>query len=286
VLVLEHVYGTMSFGTWCYAWCYDRAMAICELRAGSPGLPAIVCVHPVAGRCDAYRPLAAALAWPGRVLGIDAPAPAGDHDPGYRLSELARRYVDELDPRAPAILLGWSVGGTIAAEMTRVLAARGVHVALLGVLDARAHTPEMRQRPTDTATLARSFVYQRALEHEQAPPVPPASGEVATVLATLRAAGLAADLEDDRELERRLAVYMALTRAFLLHHEQHTIPATVHVFDAQDAHPSHPKPPTLGWENHAPRVERHAVPGTHFTLLRPRHVPELARVIATCLPQL
>jgi thioesterase domain-containing protein len=167
-----------------------------------------------------------------------------------------------------------------------VLAERGGQTALLGILDARAHVPEMRKRPTDTGTLARSFVYQRALEHEQAPPPPPVSHDAATVLATLRAAGLADDLADEAELARRLALYSALTRAFFLHHEQRAIPVPVHLFGAQDAHPSHPKPPTLGWEDHAPRVERHPVPGTHFTLLRPRFVPALAGAVAAYLPQL
>jgi thioesterase domain-containing protein len=261
-------------------------MAISVLRAGDPNVPPVVCIHPVSGRCDAYRPLAAALVWPGPVLGIDAPAPTGDDDPSYRLNQLAVRYTEQLDVRAPAILLGWSLGGSIAAEMTRIVAERGGKTAWLGILDARAHVPEMRQRPTDVATLARSFVYQRALEHELVPPPPPASPDAATMLATLRGASLADDLADEAELARRLAVYSALTRAFFLHHEARAIPVPVHLFDAQDAHPSHPKPPTLGWEAHAKRVERHAVPGTHFTLLRPRFVPELARVITGCLPQL
>jgi thioesterase domain-containing protein len=55
--------------------------------------------------------------------------------------------------------------------------------------------------------------------------------------------------------------------------------------EAADAHPSHPKPPTLGWNDLAPRVERHEVAGTHHTLLVPRRIEALARTISGCLPR-
>jgi len=59
----------------------------------------------------------------------------------------------------------------------------------------------------------------------------------------------------------------------------------LHLFESADAHPSHPKPPTLGWDDLAPSIERHEVAGTHFTLLAPRRIESLARTISRCLPR-
>lgn len=258
-------------------------MPIAILRAGDERVSPVVCIHPVSGRADAYLPLADALDWPGPVLGISAPDPAGDE--GYRLTDLASRYGDELDLRMPQRLLGWSIGGVIAAELSRTIVARGGTVSFLGVLDSRAPQPEMRQRPTDRETLARSFLHQVALTRELSPLAsPPASTRPADLLAALATLGAGDEFGDEAEAERRLQIYMGLIRA-LFHHVQRPVPVTLHLFESADAHPSHPKPPTLGWDYLAPKIERRQVAGTHFTLLAPHRIEALAATIGGCLPR-
>lgn len=258
-------------------------MPISVLRAGDERSSPVVCIHPVSGLADAYLPLAGALDWPGRVLGISAPDPAGDE--GYRLTDLASRYCDELDLRMPQLLLGWSIGGVIAAEMSRIIVARGGTVSFLGILDSRAPQPEMRQRPTDRDSLVRAFLHQIALTHEQAPlALPPASTRPGDLLAALRTLGAGSEFGDEAEVERRVQLFMALIRA-LFHHVQQPVPVTLHLFESADAHPSHPKPPTLGWDDLAPSIARHQVAGTHYTLLAPHRTDALARTIGGCLPR-
>jgi thioesterase domain-containing protein len=250
-------------------------MPIMTLRDGDPSVTPLVCVHPVSGRIEEYRPLAGALDWPGPVLAIAAP------DPGSitSLAELAQRYREEIAPRTRVRLLGWALGGVIAAELARSLVATGSQVELLALLDSRAPVPEMKQRPTDRDTIARFFMFQRAMIREQAPPPPPRSSAPEDLLATLRAAGLADDVADEAELEQRFTTYIALTRA-LFEHDQQPVPVPIHLFESSESHPSHPKPPTLGWDNLTPRLHRELVPGTHFTLLAPRRVDGLARVLS------
>jgi thioesterase domain-containing protein len=143
----------------------------------------------------------------------------------------------------------------------------------------------MRQRPTDRDTLARSFLHQLALTREQPPLAsPPASSRPADLLTALRTLGAGDEFGDEAEVERRLQLYMALIRAFF-HHVQHPVPVTLHLFESADAHPSHPKPPTLGWDDLAPRLERRQIAGTHFTLLAPHRTDALARTIGGCLPR-
>lgn len=247
------------------------------LRGGDERVAPLVCVHPPSGLAEDYRALAAALTWPGPIVGIDAP----DAD-FASLAELANGYVETLDLQKPALLLGWAIGGVIAAEMSRVVVARGGSVRFLGLLDARAPQPEMRQRPTDRASIARAYVMYRALLCEREPVPAPASSDASALLATLRQIGADAGIADEHELERRLRTVMRLMRAFFLH-DQQPVPVTIHLFESSDEHPAHPKPPTLGWEALTPHLERHFVGGTHYTLLAPRYIEALARTINSCL---
>lgn len=245
------------------------------LRAGDPQVAPLVCVHSVSGRADDYQLLAAALDWPGPVLGISAPDPVPD-----ALTDLASRYSDELDLRTPILLLGWSLGGAIAAELSRTIVARGGEVRFLGLLDSRASQPEMRKRPTDRDTLARFYLQHAALTREQPPVAPPSNTESSQLLAALRVIG--ADIADEAELERRLSTFMGLIRAFYCH-DQRPVPVKIHLFESADAHPSHPRPATLGWDDLAPGIEHHQIAGTHFTLMAPRHTDALAKTISRCL---
>ena len=148
-------------------------------------------------------------------------------------------------------LLGWQLGGVIAAELARILLERGREVAFLGILDSRAPAPEMRQRPTDRTTLERAFAnYARMMERPQSE----------------------ADFE----------TFIRLVRAFH-HHDQRPIPMPLDLFESAEAHPNHPKPQTLGWEGLVPVLHRHVVAGTHFTLMAPARVRALADAITSSL---
>src|SRR5262245_1147554 len=143
---------------------YDRGMSVVVLRAGVERIPPLVCVHPIAGRAEVYQPLADAIDWRGSVLGISAPEPGPT---GFSLRDLAMSYCDVVPARC--LLLGWALGGVIAAEMSRTIVGRGGEVLFLGMLDSRAPQPEMRARSTDRDTFVRFFLQQAALMREQTP---------------------------------------------------------------------------------------------------------------------
>jgi len=226
------------------------------LRAGRSDIEPIVCVHPVTGAITPYRALAAALAWDGPVVAIAAPAGGGE----VELADLAARYLGLLDPAVPLRVLGWGLGGVIAAEM----AAGAPSVRFVGLIDSRAPTPDMRARPTDRATLARAFVQHTVLARELAL-VTPTGPDAAAVLAALREAG-ADDGADETAIEERLQTFAALVRAFY-RHTPRPVPIAIDLYESTESHPSHPKPPTLGWDGLAPAVVHHPVPGNHFTVL-------------------
>ena len=246
-----------------------------RLRVLAPGRagPALCFVHPASGDSSAYAGLAARLDWPGPVLGIDA---HGLHEAGpgpSSLIEIAADYLACAAPHEPRHLLGWSVGGVLAAEMSQQLNDAGRPVAFLGLFDCRAPVPEMRQRATDELSLARMFALTTARMRGREI-VPPSEATPAAVLAALREV---ATEWTEEEVARRLAVGGRLARA-LFGHEQRRIAARIHLFEAEDQHPQHPRPATLGWEAHG-EVIHIPVPGTHFTLMSEDNLPRLAAAV-------
>jgi amino acid adenylation domain-containing protein len=116
-----------------------RASRLVVELAVEAGRPPAVCVHPVSGSLAPYVPLVELL---GDALGVyglqspatwDAPGAAGVRP---SVQEMAGFYLEALRSRlgsAPRRFFGWSIGGTIAFEMARIVAADapGVRVVLL-----------------------------------------------------------------------------------------------------------------------------------------------------------
>lgn len=104
------------------------------VRRGGPGV--LFCVHDFSTDILPYRALVDHLdpSWTVRGVLWSWDQAAG----ATTLPDLAARYVTRLralEPRGPYHLLGYSIGGTLAFEMARQLAAAGERVDFLGLLD-------------------------------------------------------------------------------------------------------------------------------------------------------
>ncbi|PGH55501.1 peptide synthase, partial [Azospirillum palustre] len=114
------------------------ASPIMALNRPLAGQPPLVCIHAGFGTVFDYEPLARRLDGRRSVLAIQSRMLL---DPAWRdrsLEEMARDYVDLLrarQPQGPYELLGWSLGGTIAALMAAELERRGQRVRRLALLD-------------------------------------------------------------------------------------------------------------------------------------------------------
>lgn len=108
------------------------------LRLASNERP-LFCIHPVVGLSWSYANLLRHLEPGLPVYGLQAIGLRGDAPLPASLSEIAAQYIAQLrriQVQGPYRLLGWSLGGLIAHEITAQLQAQGQQVELLAMLDA------------------------------------------------------------------------------------------------------------------------------------------------------
>jgi acetoacetyl-CoA synthetase len=76
------------------------------------------------------------------IYGMQARGIDGLDEPLKRIQDMAQFHLDaiqELQPRGPYVLIGYSLGGLVALEMAQRLSANGEKIALLAMLDAYPH---------------------------------------------------------------------------------------------------------------------------------------------------
>ena len=219
--------------------------------AAGADLPPLFLVHAVGGGVLSYAGLARALGAGRPVWGIQAPG--AEELPAVTLEALAARYVAgvrRVQPLGPYHLGGWSMGGAVAYEMARQLAAAGEEVALVAhARHRRADGPESGTE-VDDATLAAWFDRD---------------------LAAISGAGLAPE-----DFDRLFAVFRRNYRALLAYAPRpYAGPVTLFVA-AEGYGPAGAAP----WSALAPAAEVVEVGGDHYTLLAPPHRERLAAELA------
>ncbi len=243
----------------------------------------IFCVHPVGGGVACYRSLAELLGESRPVYGVEAAGFEGAEPPGTRLEGMAARYVDAIaarHPGGPYHLAGWSMGGAIAYEMARQLAASGAEVGEVALLDSRVPTPG--SFPDDEDALLAAFAADLARGAGVDLPRPPrrlrglgpgawldwASRELDGTSRVLDSVGA------DR-LARLFDVFRSHARA-LAAYEPGPYPGRLIVFQAAEGRGAGADP-SLGWARLAASVEALDVPGGHHDIVRGEAVELVAR---------
>jgi amino acid adenylation domain-containing protein len=116
----------------------DEPRGLVPLNAGHGAAAPLFCVHAGMGTLFDYRPLAGRLRGARAVHGLPCRMLA---DPGHRDVSLERmaadycRLIRGVQPEGPYHLLGWSLGGTLAAMIAALLEGEGQAVAFLGLVD-------------------------------------------------------------------------------------------------------------------------------------------------------
>ncbi len=100
--------------------------------------PSFYCVHSIGGGATEFQHMARMLGPKQNFYGVQVPTNRRNAEFGRSIKEMSRYYVDELvkfQPKGAFLLGGYSIGATIALEMSHQLIARGREVSLLVVFD-------------------------------------------------------------------------------------------------------------------------------------------------------
>jgi thioesterase domain-containing protein len=118
--------------------------------------PPLFLVHSASGNVMSFIPLARRLGKDQPVYGLQSQGLNRDRKPTTRVEDMASEYLEELlavQPDGPYFLGGWSMGGAIAFEMARQLAARGKSVAPLVLIDSAIQTGRVKKNGLDDVSL-------------------------------------------------------------------------------------------------------------------------------------
>jgi thioesterase domain-containing protein len=268
--------------------------------------PPFFCVHPAGGDVLCFQALSRHLGMDQPFYGLQSRGLGEGEAPLAGIEEMAASYRAELAriSAGPYYLGGWSLGGAVAFELARQLAAEGKNVALLALLDS---TPGLWPRPTDgeggedaageeddahwlmeiADYLKRLWGVDLGLSREALRALPP-EAQVRRFVAGLQNTPFAAAAGTE-PLRRLLAVFKANVRAFRLYRPG-SYPGPITLFRPALANGGPEDPaaadPTLGWGALSPRpVGIETVPGDHISALAEPHVQTLAGRLRACIDQ-
>jgi len=195
----------------------DRILAL------QPGgsMPPLFCVHAVSGSAYSYVELARRLGPDQPVYGLEAPGFDNDRTPVRSLSALADEYtaiLREFHPSADYRLLGWSLGGLVAFEMAKRLAAAGSPATALIMVDSGL--PFALPLPPEREILRRFIRDMMGLSDETPPEVEAVFGDLprdvapeAAFEAVIAARVLEVEI-DEALLTGQYSVFRALLEGF------------------------------------------------------------------------
>ncbi|MEI9936660.1 MAG: non-ribosomal peptide synthase/polyketide synthase [Pseudomonadota bacterium] len=267
--------------------------ALAELVAQGQGRPAgvvrlgppssgrnLFCVHPLYGTVGAYAPLAAALADVATVYGLQSPIYSERAWRADTLDALARDYLARMrrvQTQGPYYILGWSLGGWIAAAIARQLELLGERVAFVGIVDTSAEIPRARVDRTEIANdLAGAAAEARRTSREEL------ELEVRQAHATRNKApsGAADALSgDEGELLETVLDVIVHHEELLASHRITRVESELHVWRAIDAR-TRPEGES-GWANWCERAHVVDIDASHEQIIGdPRLAADLRRLLS------
>jgi acetoacetyl-CoA synthetase len=118
-----------------------RCPPVVLLKAGGKTPPVFI-THGLGGSVIDFFQVIKHMQCPNPIYGMQAKGVDGADEPFEDITDMARFYleaINEIQPRGPYLLVGYSLGGLVTLEMAQLLRARGEEVALLAMLDSYPH---------------------------------------------------------------------------------------------------------------------------------------------------
>jgi thioesterase domain-containing protein len=185
----------------------DSLAPVLLLRAAGAAAP-LFCLAPASGLSWQFAGLKRFLSQDVPLYGLQSPLFHGGRLP-ESISSLAAEYADRVDdvaPRGPIRLLGWSFGGSMALLVAEELVRRGREVTFVGMLDARTDVV-VDGHEFDPATVLAGLLREMGF-----PVDPGATITVEEAVALVRTSGDAISILDDVQIARVVENYVAAER--------------------------------------------------------------------------
>ena len=251
------------------------------MRSGGSA-PPFFCVHPLVGEVLAYAQLAQLLGPEQPFYGLQMPdLPEQEVEdpeaPWSSVEKLAAHYLEAVrtvEPVRPLLLGGHSFGGLVAFEMARQALALGQPVECLALLDTAAPTAEPAARPLDESEVVAGLLGGELLEctAEDLRRLP--SSERLQIFLDLGQRGRLLPPGCGVGTARRLLDVVLVNARSAEGYRPAPYTGRVDLFHVDDTRK------VDGWRQLATQVIRHAIPGTHHSLLQNPHVKTLAQRLA------
>lgn len=271
--------------------CHDNTdTSILLLRQGSdPQGLSIFCIHPVGGNVHCYLPLSEHLDSRATVYGINTPSKLPRED--FSVQRMAQRYCEDIaeaKPDGPCVLVGWSMGASIAAEAANRLREMGRNVRLVVMIDPyRAGSTVPKEAGADPLESLFAFSHDLAGRANR----PFATDEkliekwsvleddtrFEQVMLELSRQGVLPEEPPVDELRTVFGVFEANTKA-LLEYDPQSLDMEIFVFYADS-------PDTLldgrltVWHPAGSQVRSQTVSGDHFTIMGAPAIGQIANAI-------
>jgi thioesterase domain-containing protein/acyl carrier protein len=124
----------------------DAARCLVTLQAQGDG-PPLFLIHEASGNLFSYRELVDLLGQQRKIYGLLYPGQDQDPTPALSIPQMAAIYVDaiaQVQAAGPYLLVGYSMGGSVAYEIARQLRSRGQQIGLLVLIDAGTLDAQLR----------------------------------------------------------------------------------------------------------------------------------------------
>lgn len=246
----------------------------------------LFCIHPAGGTVFCYRELARRLPAARPVFGLQARGIDGRVPPRASIEEMAADYAAEItaaQPQGPYRLMGWSLGGLIAFETARQMAAAGHAIGLLAVIDAGMIRPGERFSDDDfLPMLLQLFPREYRPSDEEMKNLSPGE-QLDFFRGRAELAGLVVGGDSPIQDQQVFQVFQA-NMAAVLEYQPSTYAGSMVLFRAeQDATPLH-REAGMGWLPWAlGGVDERNIAGEHVNLFRDPYVSQLARELERAL---
>ncbi len=231
----------------------------------------LYCVHPISGSAYGYTGLARSLHAEQPVYGFEAPGFDDSRRPATSVQDLSAEYVSvlrEFRPRDPYYLLGWSMGGVVAFDMSLRLSSLGADVPLVVIVDAAV--PARAPLPGEKSMLRRFIHDLMSVSGTSASEVSeldsifarfPDDADPGRLLADTARSGVMPPEIDAEFLQYRYAVFRTHLRALFRYEIGAKYHGPVLLIKATGSAPEF-----MRWDTVATDVEEHTIRGDHHSI--------------------